>query len=183
MSISKRWINIPGNVESVLSRYRSIESPTLEQIAQEVGATYHTVHWICKNRMQPGEYKTLSAIRYSRSKAGDKNPMKGKTREQHHNWIGEVYDGRGYLTCLDTNGKRVFVHRMVMAKALGIDELPEYLDVHHIDGDRMDNELDNLALVTRKGHQQIHYLQRKDTESVVLKKSKLREALKYLISQ
>jgi len=113
---------------------------------------------------------------------GSLNPMFGKTQEKHHNWIGQVDDGYGYLTCLK-DGKRQFVHRIVMAEALGLKELPPNLDVHHIDGDTKNNKLDNLALVTRAGHQKIHYLQAKDTLSVMLKKSRLREALKYLTSQ
>jgi hypothetical protein len=101
---------------------------------------------------------------------------------QHHNWKGAVDDGYGYLTLLK-DGKRQFVHRIVMAEALGMKELPEMFDVHHIDGNTKNNLLDNLALVTPSGHQKLHYLQAKDALSVALKKSTVREALKFLTSQ
>ncbi len=166
----------------VLKLYRSIESPTLQQVADKLGTTYHTVHWICKHKLPEAEYKALSAIRYSHSKKAEKNPMYGKIGNQHHNWIGLVDDGHGYLTCLK-DGKRQFVHRMVMAEALNVEELPEIFDVHHIDMDTKNNKLDNLALVTSAGHRNIHMLYQQDKLSIVLKKSQLREAMKYMTSQ
>ncbi|WP_413777057.1 HNH endonuclease, partial [Streptococcus pneumoniae] len=50
-----------------------------------------------------------------------------------------------------------------MMEALGLEKLPENLVVHHIDGDAKNNELDNLALLTREGHVAVHYLQSKDS--------------------
>jgi hypothetical protein len=182
MSVSKRWVNNPRNVQAVLALHRSAESPTIKQIAKKLGTTFHSILWICKNHVPEAEYKALKAIRYSRSKLGEKNPMTGKTGDQHHNWIGWAYDGHGYLTCLK-DGKRQFAHRVVMAEALGLGQLPEVFDVHHIDNNKTNNQLDNLALVTIRGHRKIHYLQVKDSLSVMLKKSKLREALKYMTSQ
>jgi len=132
--------------------------------------------------METAEFKALSAIRYSHSKEAEKNPMFGKIGEQHHNWVGLVDDGHGYLTCIK-DGKRQFVHRVVMAEALGLAELPNTFDVHHIDeNQKKNNDLDNLALVTKAGHKKIHYLQAKDSLSVTLKKSRLRDALKYMTS-
>jgi hypothetical protein len=81
--------------------------------------------------------------------------MSGKVQEEHPRWLGECEDGHGYLTTL-YNGKREFVHRVVMMEALGVPSLPRNLVVHHIDGDPKNNTLDNLALVTRAGHKQIH---------------------------
>jgi hypothetical protein len=72
------------------------------------------------------------------------------------------------------------VHRVVMAQALGLESVPDWMDVHHIDENPKNNDLDNLALATKKGHQHIHYLQEKDTASVALKKLTLREAMKYM---
>jgi hypothetical protein len=54
--------------------------------------------------------------------------------------------------------------------------LPETLDVHHIDSDTKNNDLNNLALVTRAGHQAIHALQLQDSLSLALKKSTLAQA-------
>ena len=182
MSVSKRWVSEDNNVKAVLKMYRTPEAPIMQEIATRLKTTYHNVQFVCRANIPKAEFDALQAIRYSRTKLGSLNPMHGKTGDQHHNWIGLVDDGYGYLTCLK-DGKRQFVHRIVMAEALGLKELPEVFDVHHINEDTKDNNLDNLALATRRGHQKIHYLQAKDTLSVILKKSKLREALKYLTSQ
>lgn len=67
-----------------------------------------------------------------------------------------------------------------MAEALSLQELPESLDVHHIDGNTKNNDLDNLALVTKAGHKRIHFMQVKDSLSLQLKKSSIADALKYM---
>jgi hypothetical protein len=48
-------------------------------------------------------------------------------------------------------------HRVAFARLLGTN-LPRNLDVHHIDGNKHNNEPNNLALVTRGGHLRIHRL-------------------------
>lgn len=185
MSISKSWTEDQRNIEAALKMYRSLECPTLQMIAKSLGATVNNVQAVCKNNLPEAEYKALSALRYRASKQAEKNPMYGKIGDRHHNWIGLVEDGHGYLTCLQRkNGVslRKFVHRIVMGEALGI-ALDESWVVHHIDGDPKNNKLDNLALVTRRGHRNIHFLQTKDSIWLASKKSTLREALKYLISR
>lgn len=181
MSISKHWLN-SENIRTVMALYRSVEAPTAQTIADQLGTTIHNIVWVLKYQLPTAEYAALKKLRYSRSKMGVKNPMLGKTGEQHHNWIGLVDDGYGYLTCL-VNGKRVFVHRHMMAQALGLESLPDSWDVHHINNDTKDNRLDNFALVTKAGHIAIHSLQRPDPESLRLKKLSLWEAFQYATSR
>jgi len=57
----------------------------------------------------------------------------------------------GYLYCWH-GGKRVRHHRYVWEQANG--PIPDGLDVDHINGDRTDNRLDNLRLVTRQENMQ-----------------------------
>lgn len=177
MSVSKTWVQSPENQQAVLSLYRSPEIPRLVDIAKTLETTAHNVQAVVRLCLPEAERKALAAVRYSVSKEGERNPMHGKTREAHHNWIGECEDGRGYLTCL-WNEKRHFVHRVVMMESLGLTTLPEEMDVHHIDGNPKNNSLDNLALVTVRGHRAIHCLQVKDSLSLRLRKSTLRDVLK-----
>lgn len=181
MSVSKRWAENPDNVRRVLKLYKDPRILQMHEVAKRLGTRVQNISHVLKHNMPPAELKALQRLRYSASKQGSKNPMKGKTREQHHNWKGECEDGYGYLTCLH-NGKRQFVHRVVMAKVLGVEELPAHLDVHHIDSDPKNNTLDNLALVTRKGHSTIHFLQVKDSVALQLKRQHLAEAFSSMTS-
>jgi hypothetical protein len=180
--MSKAWLT-KQNLTKILERYRSRDAPTCETIAKELGTSLENIAWTVRHHMPKAEYEVLKKLRYSRSKMGEKNPMLGKRGPETPNWIGIVEDGYGYLTCL-INGKRIFVHRYMMAQALGLKELPEIFDVHHINNDTRDNRLDNFALVTKVGHRTIHWLQRPDaTESLKLKKSSLWEAYQYTTSR
>lgn len=158
MSVSKSWTQNPANISAALTMYRSDPPLIVEQIARNLNTSIHNISHVLTKHLPDAEYRARKALRYSISKEGDRNPMKGKTREQHHNWIGECSDDKGYLTTLH-NGERQFVHRVVMAQALGLEKLPEHLEVHHIDENPLNNALDNLALVTRAGHAKIHSLQ------------------------
>lgn len=182
MSINKAWISIDENVQKTLRLYREAPHPTVRQLMIYLGVSEQTVQATLKRFMPQAEYKALKALRKSRSRQGEKNPMWNRTGARHPNWIGIIDDGYGYLTCMK-DGERQFVHRIVMAEALGLPVLPESLVVHHIDGDPKNNSLDNLALTTDAGHKQIHFLQVKDTLSVTLKKSTLWEAFQSMTSQ
>ena len=179
MSASKSWTSNTENVQRVLGAYRSRELHTIAQIAENLRSTFHNVQHVLKVHMPTAERKALAKLRYSASKTGDRHPMSGKTGALHHNWIGECKDGRGYLTRIH-GGKRVFVHRIVMAEALGLEVLPSALAVHHIDNDRTNNDLNNLALTTKAGHVAIHYLQAPDSMKLRLRKSTIADALRYM---
>jgi hypothetical protein len=47
-------------------------------------------------------------------------------------------------------------HRLILMDALKLKEWPENWEVHHIDGIKTNNSLDNLAIVTKIGHQLLH---------------------------
>ena len=158
MAASKTWTENPDNIQMVLAASRASPTLTLRALAEALETSESNVRRVLQNHMPPAEFSAQKALRYSISKEGEKNPMKGKSGAQHHNWIEQVSDGKGYLTTIHNN-ERQFVHRVVMAVALGIPKLPENLDVHHIDSNPLNNSLDNLALVTRAGHKTIHSLQ------------------------
>lgn len=108
--------------------------------------------------------------------------MKGKTESKHPRWQGLCEDQKGYLTIL-WNGKRHFAHHVVVMEALGVTKLPPRMTVHHIDGDKVNNDLDNLALVTERGHREIHFREVKDSTGVLLKRSSLADAVRLLTSK
>lgn len=157
MVYSKKWIAQQENIDAVLQEYLSEERPTVYQVADTLQTSYHNIVKVLQEQLSPEKRRAEKALRLSRGKIGSLNPMSGRSGSLHPNYIGGAEDHKGYLTEPDGKGGRVFQHRLVMAKALGLDTLPVHMDVHHIDGNTRNNTLDNLALVTRKGHSALHH--------------------------
>lgn len=71
------------------------------------------------------------------------------------NALGVSYKATGYVeyTIGETAGKSV--HVVLIEDRIGRKILPDEV-VHHVDGDRTNNDLDNLALMTRTAHSRLH---------------------------
>lgn len=91
----------------------------------------------------------------------------------NHMWKGgRVLDGKktegghfgrgGYWMIKDVNHPNrnkagyVYEHIRNALEAAGIKELPEGMCVHHIDGDKWNNEPENLQICTKKQHGEYH---------------------------
>lgn len=95
----------------------------------------------------------VTAISKSLTKSGVVRPKSGPG---HWSWRGgRTLTGSGYVSllvspedlpfCIPSSNGRVLEHRLVMAKAIGRC-LSDSETVHHIDGDRQNNALENLQL-------------------------------------
>ena len=164
MSISKRDLANADLCRQAVDMYLSSDKPTLREVATTLSVTFHTAQEMVRRGVSEERLKEEQALRYSRSKSGSKNPMRGKTGAQHHNHKGRLFcDPNGYVLVLKPDwytgrlqSKHVYEHQVVMAEMLGLTEVPENMHIHHINEDRMDNSPDNLALVTPEGHRSLH---------------------------
>lgn len=113
---------------------------------------------------QPEDFKKARYSGVCRlSKLGDKNPMKGKTRMQHHNakvttvcsgylteWAPDWWTGH------KPKANRVFTHQRVWAETNNKTEVPKNHVIHHTDENKLNNDPSNLVCLSRKQHAQLH---------------------------
>jgi len=81
-----------------------------------------------------------------------------RQRDKHHNWKeGRTVDNKGYMRVLQPSHENanhqgyVLEHRLVMSEHL-CRPLTEEEIVHHLDEDRLNNDISNLVLTTRSEH-------------------------------
>lgn len=140
---------------------------TMQGVADHTGVSLKNTRRILQTYLHPLELEDIKRKNYSRSKQGDKNPMLGK---HPVNYKGECADGKGYLTIYKPSwytgrkgSERVFKHSVVMCEQLGLTEIPSGFVVHHIDGDKTNNNPNNLALMTMAAHARLHSSERATT--------------------
>lgn len=76
---------------------------------------------------------------------------------KHYNWKGNRWkNSGGYISMKDENGKEVYEHRYLMAKHLGR-KLDRSEVVHHLNGDKTDNRIENLELLSNSEHTRHHH--------------------------
>lgn len=91
------------------------------------------------------------------------NSRNGKyTRDKHPNWKGGKMCFNGYVKIL-INGLYIFEHRYVIENSIGR-KLLNCERVHHINGIKNDNRLENLILFHNESlHQKHHHIIKKTT--------------------
>jgi hypothetical protein len=101
-----------------------------------------------------------------KSMLGKNNPFYGKKHtEEIKKFLHEkrFKTGFSYSTGYLRSGKtRILQHRYLMEKHLGY-KLPEGKVVHHINGIRNDNRIENLMVMSKGEHQSLHNKLRKLT--------------------
>jgi hypothetical protein len=89
---------------------------------------------------------------------------KGKGPNNAH-WTGGKYVSKqGYIIVYNPNytcdaDRYLLEHRVIMEQYIGR-PLTEDEDVHHINGDRQDNRIENLQLLTSSEHSKLHLPER-----------------------
>ncbi|MBN1645018.1 HNH endonuclease [Candidatus Woesearchaeota archaeon] len=73
------------------------------------------------------------------------------------------------------DGKKKTIHSRVGEKKYDYDKIPADFVIHHIDGDKNNNQYYNLILLHKKDHRRIHIVKSLVIKSVQPSKEKLKE--------
>lgn len=138
-------------------------SKTLAVIGAECGCTHSLVSVWAKDNYTPGYRSARKRENYRTSKLGDKNPMRGKTGDAHHNKKERVSDCKGYFMVLKPEwytgrkgSKHIFEHHYIYCLAVGITEIPKGMVLHHLDEDKTNNSRENLIMLSNGDHGRLH---------------------------
>ena len=156
------------NVSEIVHMFKDTDI-SMQDLCKSVKLEYYVVLEILKVNFTEEGIKQRKSRRYKNSKLGDNNPMFGKRGEETYNWKGGIVsDGQGYLIIKKPDwytgrvrSDYVFYHSVVMCEALGITEIPAGFSVHHIDHNPLNNNINNLALVSMGAHSRLHAIEKK----------------------
>jgi len=145
-----------------------IEGHSIPEIAEMTGIARSTLRHRFKRL---GILRTRSESMKIAARKGRLSKGKGRKRKFTPEWCENISKGRrawgdknakgtslkpnGYLEITRGPNKGKTVHAVTMEARLGRSLRPDEC-VHHIDGDRTNNDENNLALVTRSGHTRLH---------------------------
>jgi hypothetical protein len=149
------------------------KTKTKREIATILDLTTNQVEWIMKKNnirkyrsKKYTEYE-LDFIKNNYPKHGSKycaiklgrseNAINKKIKKMglSIDWKYEYISQQGYLVNCEDRNNKYEVHRRVMEEKLGRKLTSDEI-VHHIDGNKLNNNPDNLELTTRSGHIKKH---------------------------
>ena len=135
--------------------YSAVRSQSVTGTCEVCGKSYKTKNSHKEKR------RTCSVACFAKLKSietcGQKNHQFGKRREER----GKAYRGGkrisswGYVLILVGVDRYEFEHRLVMECAIGR-KLDRNEHVHHINGNKQDNRLENLEIMTKADHCRHH---------------------------
>ena len=135
-----------GTNIKVRALYFEESTLTLEQIALAIGMTKAGYTSWVQRSYSSSDRKDRSARMYSRAKTIDNIHGKGYRVLPKPAW----YTGTPSKSHIEE-------HRLVYAKANGLTEIPDGLIVHHIDEDKLNNNIDNLQMMSQSDHATLHH--------------------------
>lgn len=174
-------VNQPSEqqIADVINLYKNTNL-RITDIRKEVGLEDYVVQSILRHHFTQDQISERKSRMYANSKLGSKNPNyrdangKGQRRVEYkpneRSAIykeGIKYESDGYAWIrrpswyTGSTECRVMEHIIVMCEARNLTELPEGYVVHHRNGNKHDNRIENLELLTRNDHMRFHTAQRK----------------------
>jgi len=175
--------------EKELTTYYVIDKISVRQIAKIYQCSHTNILYYLKKfnitRRSQSEYMTIKNPTQDIN-VRDKMSNSAKARKVKCNFKGgKRFNNGGYVEILDKNNSSsnkqgyILEHRLIMEKSLGR-KLSSTEIVHHIDGNKKNNNIDNLMLCKdRKEHNRIHKL----AYDFIVKIGKLKGFYKYYESK
>jgi len=144
-----------------------VNKKPIKRIASQCRCHLVTIHRYIKKYNFPSRYNEMQANGMWGLKK-EKNPMWKGGRRKHNGYINIRVDGHPYA------GATGYVpeHRLVMEKHIGRYLLPTEL-VHHKNGVRDDNHIENLELFSSSNHLKKHHESFVENERLKVENKKL----------
>ena len=149
-----------ADAQVLIDEWRSLVP--LTELAKTYGLSYHLVRKEIKRRVSDSEWSAHNTQVVTK-KGQDYLRTADTTLWNHPNWKGGFRVGEdGYVEVIRPEwypGKHRYIHwhRIVYCMFNGMQPLPKDCDVHHINGDKMDNRLENLEVLSKSEHTKHHH--------------------------
>ena len=103
--------------------------------------------------------------RRSERMIGNKFGLGKNTGAKHWNWNGgKAKHSSGYSLILSSNNKYIYEHRVIWEKHYG--KIPKGFSIHHKNGIKNDNRIENLQLVSYLEHKRLHPKSEEERKSI-----------------
>ena len=145
------------NLPKAIKKYIDCIETSAESVGKEFSLTPTTVTQGLKDFLGVDGYLKVSGLKRSYQKS----LINPKTRVVESRGPGEFMDKDGYIQAqtpqwMIRESQYSLKHQIVILEALGLDILPKGYIVHHINEDKTDNRIENLALMTNAAHMALH---------------------------
>lgn len=134
------------------------------EVVNKNRVSYQTLNKLWNETFTEEEIYLRKVANYRKSRLGPLNPAYGKISKNKKDFVS---DGKGYqiewrpIWFTGRPGStHIFKHHLVMCEAMGLTAMPDGFVVHHIDENKLNNDLGNLAMMTKAAHSNIHFRER-----------------------
>ncbi len=140
-----KWkLDLP--IDEIARRY------TLGENTYELGRAYGVTQMTIWNRLRAAGVKTRPR---GANMLGNKHALGHRGNGWRKRGGSLHIGGRGYLRTLDREGKTCGIHRGCWEAYHG--PILNGHDIHHINEDRLDHAIENLACITHAEHTRMHH--------------------------